>query len=471
MATYIVSGLCFLLLLLAPVSAAAQGKPPGEGKRKLVISLQDAIKRTLAVSNRIKESRAGVDASLSLKGQADAARWAQIDANLFGGPSTKNELLDATGRGVGTGIIDSKTETGDIKVNGVFGRAVIRVVQPLYTFNKIGSFREAASRGVRVSQAAVGQQASEVVLQVKQAYYGSLLASDTRAFLKGLLKDVRDSLKTTERRVEAGSAAATLGDVYQLRSFAARIEKGIADAGEGHTIAMDGLHTLMQLEPGVQFKLVDRNLTAAAVALRRVEDYEQTADEIRPEFVQLREGIKAREALVEAAVADRYPIIFAAALADVAGATNRDRSRVPIITDPLMHTQGGFFLGLNWHFDFGITEGRIDEARAEHMQLIYKKDFADLGIPFQVRKAYEEFQTATANIKNTKDAYRNARRWLVTAVANLDLGIGEVVQLTQAFILYIEFRVENFRAIHAQRIALANLDFATGEAVRSFTVQ
>lgn len=465
MAAYIVSGLCSLLLLLAPVSAAAQGKPPGEGKRKLVISLQDAIKRTLAVSNRIKESRAGVDASLSLKQQADAARWAQIDANLFGGPSTKNELTSTTN------IINSKTETGDIKVNGVFGRAVIRVVQPLYTFNKIGSFREAASRGVRVSQAAVGQQASEVVLQVKQAYYGALLASDTRAFLKGLLKDVKDSLKTTERRVEAGSAAATLGDVYQLRSFAARIEKGIADAGEGHTIARDGLRTLMQLEPGVQFELVDKNLTSTDVALRRVEDYEQTADEIRPEFVQLREGIKAREALVEAAVADRYPVVFAAALADVAGATNRDRSRVPIITDPLMHTQGGFFLGLNWHFDFGIVEGKIDEARAEHMQLIYKKDFADLGIPFQVRKAYEEFQTATENIENTKDAYRNARRWLVTAVANLDLGIGEVVQLTQAFILYIEFRVENFRAIHAQRIALANLDFATGEAVKSFTVQ
>jgi len=172
MSTYIVSGLCSLLLLLAPVSAAAQGKPPGEGKRKLVISLQDAIKRTLAVSNRIKESRAGVDASLSLKQQADAARWAQVDANLFGGPSTKNELLNE-GRGTGVGIINSKTETGDIKVNGVFGRAVIRVVQPLYTFNKIGSFREAASRGVRVSQAAVGQQASEVVLQVKQAYYGA----------------------------------------------------------------------------------------------------------------------------------------------------------------------------------------------------------------------------------------------------------------------------------------------------------
>lgn len=471
MAIYILSAICSIVLLLAPVSAAAQGKPPGEGKRKLVISLQGAIKRTLAVSNRIKESRAGVDASLSKKQQADAARWPQIDANLFGGPSTKNELNDATGRGVGVGVIDSKTTTSDIKVNGVFGRAVISVVQPLYTFNKISSFREAATHGVAVSQAGVGAQASEVVLQVKQAYYGALLASDTRTFLKGLVKDVRDSLKTTERRVEAGSPAATLGDVYQLRSFAARIEKGIADAGEGRKIAMDGLRTLMQLEPGVQFELADKNLTPTDVALRRVEDYEKTADEIRPEFVQLREGIKARGALVEAAVADRYPIFFAAVLADVAGATNRDRSRNPIITDPLMHSQGGFFLGLKWHFDFGMVEGRIDEARAEHMQLIYKKDFADLGIPFQVRKAYEEFQTATENIKNTKDAYRNARRWLVTAVANLDLGIGEVVQLTQAFILFVDFRVENFRAIHAQRIALANLDFATGEAVKSFTVQ
>ena len=469
MVTYIASGTCLLLLLLGPLSAAAQGESPGEGK-KLVIGLDDAVSRTLAVSNRIKEARAGVDVSLSKQNQADGARWAQIDANLFGGPSTENELLN-NGRGTGTGVIDSKTTTDDIKLNGVFGRAQIRVVQPLYTFEKISSFREAASRGVQVSKAAVGQQASEIILQVKQAYYGALLARDIRTFLEGLKKDVQKSLKTTEERVEAGSPAATLGDVFQLRSFVGRLEKGIADAEEGRKIAMDGLRTLMQLAPGVRFELADEHLTPVDLRLRPVEHYQTTADEIRPEFVQLREGIKAREALVEAAVADRYPTFFAAVLADVAGATNRDRSRVPIISDPLMHTQGGFVLGLQWHFDFGIVEGRIDEARAEYLQLIHKKDFADLGIPFQVRKAYEEFQTATENIKNTRTAYRNARRWLVTAVANLDLGIGEVVQLTQAFILFVDFRVENFRAIHAQRMALANLDFATGEAVRGFSVQ
>lgn len=466
MTTYIImSGVCLFLLLLAPVPAIPQGKPPGEGQGKMVVNLDEAISRTLSVSHRLRESRAGVDLSLSKKQQADAARWAQVDATLVGGPSPENRLIS------NTGIIESETTTSDIKVNGVFGRAVINVIQPLYTFNKIGSFREAATRGVRVSQAAVGQQASEIALQVKEAYYGALLARDIREFVKGLLDEVERALRTTERRVEEGSPAATLGDVYQLRSFTARLRKGIADADEGYRIAMNGLHTLMQVGPEVQFELADTRLTPADVTLRPVEHYERTADEIRPEFVQLREGIKAREALVEAAVADRYPVIFAAALADVAGATNRDRSRVPIITDPLMHTQGGVFLGLNWHFDFGITEGKIDEARAEYMQLMHKKDFAEKGIPFQVRKAYEEARTATENIDHTTVAYRDARRWLVTAVANLDLGIGEVVQLTQAFIMYVEFRVENFRAIHAQRMALAQLDFATGEAVKNFMVQ
>ncbi len=459
MGALLASGICLVLILLTPLSAAAQSQPPGEQKT-LVLSLEDAVKRTLAVDNRIRESRSAVDVRRSQQKQADAARWAQLDANVFTGPSPESKLISDTG------IINSETNTDDIKVNGVFGRALITVIQPLYTFGKISSFREAATRGVNASKAAVNQTAAEVVLQVKEAYYGALLATDIREFLKGLREDVSKALKQAEERVEAGSPAATVSDVYQLRSFVGRLDKGIVDAEEGRQLAMDALRTLMLLEDGVEFELADKKLTPAETDLRSVETYLQTAMELRPEFVQLREGIKARGALVDAATADLYPSIFAALLADLAAATNRDQSHVPIISDPLQHYQGGVVVGLNWHFDFGITRGKIDEAQAEQMKLVYKKAFAEQGIPLQVRKAFLEFQAANENIGNTTNAYRNARRWLVTAVANIDLGIGETTALTQAFILYIEFRVENFRAIHAQRMALANLAFATGEALQ-----
>ncbi|MFQ5657601.1 MAG: TolC family protein [Candidatus Methylomirabilales bacterium] len=461
MAALLSSGICFVLILLAPLSVAAQQKPSG----KLVFNLEDAVKRTLAVSHRIKESRAGIDVSLSKKTQADAARWAQIEANLFAGPSSESDLIRQHPD------IVSKSKADTPVVNGVFGRAQIRIIQPIYTFEKIASFREAAARGVEVSKAALDKTASEITVQVNQAYYGALLAKDIRAFLQSLRKDIKKSLRKAERRIEVGSPAGTLSDVYQLRSFIARLEKGIVDTEEGLKLAREALRTLMQLGEGVDFALADKHLTAAKVKFKSVADYVRTASEFRPEFVQLRQGIKAREALVDAAAADMYPAFFAAFVADVAGATNRDQSNVPIITDPLQHAYGGVVVGLNWTFDFGIKKGRIDEAQAEYMQLIHKRDFAALGIPLQVRKAYLELESATKNIRNTRTAYRNARRWLVAAVANMDLGVGDVTSLTQAFILYVEFRVENYEAIHDQRMALANLDFATGEAVKKFPVR
>lgn len=461
MGASVVSGICLVLILLTPLSAAAQGEPAGEQK-KLVLSVEDAVKRTLLVDNRIRESRAGVDVRYAQKEQADAARWAQLQAVVLAGPSNESKLIS------NTGTIISETDTDDIKVNGVFGRAIISVVQPLYTFGKISSYRQAASHGISAGKAAVDQTASEVALQVQEFYYGALLAHDIGEFLKGLREDVTKSLETAERRVEAGSAAATPSDVYQLRSFVGRLDKGIADAAEGRRLAMEALRTALQLEQGVEFELEDKKLTPAKADPKSLEAYLRRAVELRPEFVQVREGIKAREALVDAATADLYPVFFAALLADIAGANNRDRSHVPIITDPLQHYQGGVVVGLNWQFDLGIKKGRIDEAQAEQLKLVHKQAFANQFIPLQVEKAFLEFQTANENIEHTTKAYRNARRWLIAAVANLDLGIGDQTALTQAFILYVEFRVENFRAIHAQRIALANLAFATGEALEQF---
>ncbi len=464
MAASIASGVCLLLILFAPAWAAAQGQPPGEQK-KLVLKVEEAVKRALKVNDELKEAFAGVDVSRGKQAQAEAAKWAQLEANIFAGPSPVSEL---TKDGSTDGTIQSTSRVDDPVINGVFGRAQILLVQPLYTFGKITAFREAAGLGVQVSEAGVDKKASEVVLQVQQFYYGALLAGDVFGFLDGLREELERALRKAERQVEAGSPAATLSDVYQLRAFLAQAQTKMAEAETGRKLARDAIRAALKLEQGVDFELADKALEPAKVDIKAFEAYVQTARELRPEFVQLRHGIKAREALVQAAVADQYPIVYAAAVADIAQSTNRDESEIPIITDPLQHSQGGVILGLRWHFDFGITRGRIDEARAEQTKLIHKQDFADVGIPLQVRKAYLDLENAQQAIVTTEQAYRNARRWLVSAAANFDLGIGDVRELTDAFVSYSLFRVDNFRAIYNQRIALANLTFATGETVREF---
>lgn len=457
MVAFLVSGICLALILLGPLDVAAQQK--ASERAKVVISLEQAVKRAVEVSAEIKEARADVDASRSKQGQADAARWAQLEANVFGGPSPELDLRHSSG------VLDSKSGTEDPVINGIFGRAQITLVQPLYTFGKISSLREAAARGVQVSEAGVDKKATEVALQVKQFYYGHLLAHQLREFVDSIRDELQKALEKAERQVEAGSPASTWADVYKLRAFLAETDKHIDEAEEGFKLARSALRMALRLDEGVEFELSD-SLTPIKLDLKGIESYINMAKELRPEFTQLKEGIRAREALVEATEADQYPMLYAAALADVADATNRDFSNVPLARDPLNHVEAGIVVGLKWHFDFGITKGRIDEARAEYMKLLHKKDFAENGIPLQVRKAYLELQKAQQDIETTERAYRNARRWLVTAVANFDLGIGEVKDLADAVQAYARMRADNFRAIYNQRISLANLAFATGEAVK-----
>jgi len=462
MAASIVSGICLVLIFLAPCIAAAQGQAPGE-RKKLVVTVDEAVRRGLEFSAEVKEARAGIDASRSKQAQAEAAKWAQLEANIFGGPSPESELRSSHG------IIDSKSTTSDLVINGAFARAQIALIQPLYTFGKISAFREAAARGIEVSEAAVGQKSSEVALQIKQIYYGYLLAKELREFVDGIRDELKKALAKAERQVEAGSPAATLSDVYKLRAFLAQVDKNVDEAEEGFTLAHRALRIVLRVEEGVELELADTMLTPVTMGPKKVEDYLKMAKEMRPEFAQLKAGIKAREALVDAAVADLYPIIYAAAIGDVAQSTNRDESNVPIITDPLQHSQAGIILGVRWHFDFGLTRGKIDEARAEYAQLLHKQDFAEHGIPLQVQKAYLELQKADKDIQTTQRGYREARRWLVTAVANFDLGVGDAKELADALDAYARQRADNFRAIYNQRLGLANLAFASGEAVRELS--
>jgi len=46
--------------------------------------------------------------------------------------------------------------------------------------------------------------------------------------------------------------------------------------------------------------------------------------------------------------------------------------------------------GLKWSFDFGIAKARVDKMRAEYDKLTYTKAFAEMNIPIQVAKSYQE---------------------------------------------------------------------------------
>ncbi|MBI5025606.1 MAG: TolC family protein [Nitrospirae bacterium] len=421
-------------------------------QEKIVMDLKQCIDKAVDLSPEIGEARYEVQASESKKAQADAARYPQVEFLALTAPSPR-------ARGDQVSSPDDSTRP---VISGIFGKGEVSLIQPLYTFGKISSFREASESGIKVSMAGVDKKVSDIVLRIKYLYYSLLLAKD----LKRLILEIKDDLVTTiekvEKQLDLGSPWVDQIDQFKLNAFLGEVDRNLNEAEKSIALAKDALKTSIGIAKNIEFDIIDNTLTREERPIRVLEDYINDSRQLRPEFIQLREGLKAREALVSAEKSNYYPMLFLGARGSLAGASNRDRLHNPFVFDEFNHSYGAVFLGLKWSIDFGITKGKVREADAEHRKLLEKKRFADEGIPFEVRKAYLDIEEASKSIEATEKAYKNARKWIIAAVANFDMGVGEAKEIADAVSVYALTRANNLRSIYNERMSYANLLYATG---------
>jgi len=424
---------------------------------KTVYTLKDLIQRALATSPEIRQFQRGAEVALAKKDQADAARFPQIELTAVVGPSP---------RARGTVEGGSPDRKDNPVVTNVFERIEMTLVQPLYTFGKITGFREAAAEGVKVDKAKVEEKAADLVLRIKELYYGRLLAADLLGLIDEIGGDLEKAIEKTERQLKADVPGVDEVDLYKLKAFRGEILKNRHQAQKGFDLATASLRTFAGLDAGQPLELDARGLDAAP---RQVEPEDQaigTALDLRPEMAQVRAGLRATEALVQVEESSLYPQFFLAVSGYYAQAGNRTFQQNPFIFDPLNDRFLAVVLGLKYNFDFGITRGKIRAAQAEHLKIQETKQFAEQGIPLQVRKAHRELAEANETIRATDEGWRNARKWLVAAKANFDLGVGDARDLGEAAETYAKLRAENFKATYNYNLALANIEHATGRDVK-----
>lgn len=440
-------------MVVAPIPGMASAQAPAP---KAVYTLKDLVQRALATSPEIRQFQRGAEVAMAKRDQADAARYPQIELTAVVGPSP---------RARGT-VVDSPDRKDSPTINNVFEIVEMTLVQPLYTFGKISSFREAADAGVRVDRAKVEEKASDVILRIKELYYGRLLASDLLGLIDEISEDLDKAGEKTERQLKADAPGVDEVDLYKLKAFRGEALRNRNEAQKGFDLATAGLRTFAGLDPGQPLELDAKGLDAAP---RQAEPEEQaigTALDLRPEMSQVRAGLKATEALVRAEESNLYPQFFLGVNGYFAQAGNRTRQQNPFAYDPLNDRFVAVVLGLKYNLDFGITRGKIRAAQAEHLKVQETKQFAEQGIPLQVRKAHRELAEAKESIRATEEGWRNARKWLVAAKANFDLGVGDARDLGEAVEVYAKLRAENFKAMYNYNLSLANIEHATGRGVK-----
>ncbi len=447
-------GSAVLVVLLVGLGIAS-----GQARRATpsaqVVTLEEAVALAIQHSPQIKEEQFGVLIRQSQRAQANAARLAQFNIIIVGGPSPR-------ARGNQIASPDSKNNPD---ITGVFGQATFSLIQPLYTFGKIKSLRQAASYGIAVSTAKVHQQATEVAMLVYEAYYGYQLAIALEDLALDIAEQLASTLDQVRRQLETEAPGVDNIDLFKLLTFEAELERRLNDIRQGKSLALTGLRTLIGLAADTPLELADSALRPLERDVSSLDQYLSDARQLRPEFTQAREGVKAFEALVRSVKAEYYPVFFFGVFGSLAEASNRNRVSNPFIFDSLHDDVVAPVLGLRWHYDLGLTTGKVDEAEARLGQVQQKHALAEQGIPFQVRQAHLELLQHQGNITATRKGFRNGRKWLVAALSNFEFGVGEGKDVADAVVAYATLRASYLEAVYKYNLALAKLDHAAGRDV------
>ncbi|MDH3201930.1 MAG: TolC family protein [Myxococcales bacterium] len=330
---------------------------------------------------------------------------------------------------------------------------------PIYTFGKYRAGKTAARAGIKAAEQERERTLSQVVYDVRRAYFGTQLSLDLQSMIsegKGKLAKAVDKL---EARLNADDPRAKQTDYWRLLSTLSEIESRESEALRLEASARAALEILSGIKPAIVPECRLEPVESEVIALSQHLD---RALANRPEIEQLQAAKSARDANLVVKRAGYLPDIILALAASFAS--------TPIVTDinnPFIIDRGNFrgaFAGLvaKWELDFAGTNARVKAAKAEIESLKAKTEEAHDGIELEVIALFEHLQDAKRRMNSWARAERETRKWFVSAGQGYEVGTMSAKDLEDSIEGYFSARSKHLMAIAEYNLAIAGLEQATG---------
>lgn len=334
-----------------------------------------------------------------------------------------------------------------LNFNGVFGRIQLDLGMPLYTFDKLGSAKRAATAGVQAKRAELDGAQQDVTLNVAKAYWALKLAREMLVTIREGRKHLDKNLDRLERELDAGEGEATVTDMLRLKTAKAEVDTRNLEARRFEQVA----HASLSALTGIDLEALvidDAVITVQDATVQPLAAYLTMARLKRPEIKMLLAAIEASEAKVSLERARLFPDLLLVGRVGIGGSTNTDDPHNTFFSDPLNFMTTGLALALEWNLNTVEQYGRLKEAAAEKRRAQAKQLEAVRGIELEIRKVYYELIEARDRLTSTDQGARAARAWLVAVSQNLSAGLAEPRDLVDALVAFFKLRLLQLQAIY-----------------------
>jgi len=415
-----------------------------------VIGIKEAI--GLALKNNLEVK------SESFKASIAATDLTRIRGEFFPKISTM------AGAGPINGKKGNYTGYQDMNTWGVEWIASIEAKIPLYVWGVENNFKRAATLNTELNELDVTKKQNEIVLKLKEAYYGWQYALSLLDFVSETQSDLDSAVKGQEEKKSSKKEDILRLEVfkYQIEEKKIEIEKTLKLAAMGvafyigENLNSDQKTTLKNERGWIEYDQRE---------LRDFNYYLEIMKSHYPDLLKVSKGVEAKsELLISEQKMDR-PYFGALLKYDFAKTNQRTAQKNPFIYDSFNKSDVALGVGISWDLDFGVKASKIDKLVLELAELKSKEAFASEGLKVLLNKSYMEVQEAQARSSALKKAYKSAKRWLTNIGSSVSLGLTPAKDIIDAYTTRALVYKDYYESIYKYQMAWANLSNATGSEV------
>lgn len=440
------------------------------------IALSSSYTRNFVASNPFAGSSAGgLFSTLGFLDWLAFNERARTDGNPATNPISLPAYQDSLAAGYQrAGIVPSGSDN-PFSVPNQF-QSFLAVNQPLYS-RTAGIALRAVSRLESVQADALARAAEQLDEQVRQQFYGALLADAQAAVVRQSLERTRETVQEVSRRVEAGV-------LPRFQRLAAEVQEAnlatqLVQVENLAALSRENLKITLGLP--AERPLVLDGAFDAGTALAGVEGLDATplvteALARRADLRQARTAVEIQEIQRDLTASAQYPNVSGFLNLGVLGNVPDDRS-VTEQTGPFDYVQRdrSFFSGdfwqpsvsggvrLNWQlYDGNRTSAQIQQRRIAIEQARLTVARAEQGVRLQVQQALVTVQGAQQRVLTQQQNVARAEESYRIASTRLEQGVTSALEVRDASNQLDAARLAYAQAIHDLLVARAALATAVG---------
>jgi outer membrane protein len=431
--TYCIALIVFLFLM--PSEGRAEDLI-GKGE---VLNLNRCIDIALKMQPTIMAAASTVNATESRVGQAKSNYYPQIDWS-----SSYDRIKPAASGSSSGSSIGSSGRTNDAFDRYSTG---FTLSQLLYDFGKTPTQVKIQNLTLDASRSDLRNTTDQIILAVKQAYYGVVQGKYNVLVAKDTVKQTQDHLEQAKGFFTAGTRPKF--DVTKAEVDLSNAKLNLIRNENAFSIARVTLNNAMGIPEAPEYTL-DENLSFEKYEIT-FEDALSKAYANRPDLQSIIAQRQAAERSIDLAKTGYYPV--------VAGNAGYNWSGEQF---PLEHGwNAGATLSVPLFSGF-LTKYQVEEARANLDVLKANEESLKQTIFLEVQQAYLTLRAAEEAIPTAKLGVEQAQENLEIANGRYAAGVGNPIEVTDAEVGLTNARTSNIQALYADKVAQASLEKAMG---------